>query len=193
MMTKSPSSTLALGKYLLFLPLTLMLLMACEDAEAQEEMDKVVNDLSDEAKFFERIDTVITFDPATLTEDMAIVKTKIYEKVDQMPVFGKCEGYTGRELKDCSSKNLLTFIFEHLKYPKEAIEANQEGLAVTKFVVDTQGRVTDVQLVTEKTTEHAALNEAALATVRQLPDFTPGQHNGKPVSVQIVLPIKFKF
>ncbi|WP_020538216.1 M56 family metallopeptidase [Lewinella cohaerens] len=192
MMTKSPSSTLALGKYLLFLPLTLMLLMACEDAEAQEEMDKVVNDLSDEAKFFERVDTVITFDPATLTEDVAIVKTKIYEKADQMPIFGNCEGYTGQELEDCSGKNLLTFIYENVKYPKEAFEAKQEGLALTKFVVDTQGRVTDIQLITEKTTEHTALNEAALATLRQLPDFTPGQHNGKPVSVQMVMPIKFK-
>ncbi len=192
MMTKSPSSTLALGKYLLFLPLTLMLLLACEDAEAQKEMDKMAHDLSDEAKFFERVDTVTTFDPATSTEDVAIVKTKIYEKVDQMPVFGNCEGLTGREQMDCSNKNLFNFIYESVKYPKEAAAAGQEGLALTKFVVDTQGRVTDVQLITEKTTEHTALNEAALETIRQLPDFTPGQHNGKPVNVQMVMPIKFK-
>lgn len=192
MMTKSPSSTLALGKYLLFLPLTLMLLFTCEDAEAQKEMDKIVQDASDEARFFERVDTVIVFDPATSTEEVSIVKTKIYEKVDQMPVFGKCEGLTGKEQMDCSNKNLFAFIAEFVKYPKEAEAAGLEGLALTKFVVDTQGRVTDVQLVAEKTTEHAALNEAALATIRQLPDFTPGQHNGKPVSVQMVMPIKFK-
>lgn len=192
MMTKSPSSTLALGKYLLFLPLTLMLLFTCEDAEAQKEMDKIVQDASDEANFFERVDTVTVFDPATSTEEVSIVKTKIYEKADQMPVFGKCEGLTGQEQMDCSNKNLFAFIAEFVKYPKEAEAAGLEGLALTKFVVDTQGRVTDVQLVAEKTTEHAALNEAALATIRQLPDFTPGQHNGKPVSVQMVMPIKFK-
>lgn len=193
MMTKSPSSTLALGKYLLFLPLTLLLLLTCEEAGAQPQKKQMTQGLQeDDGRFFERVDTVTVFDPATSTEEVSIVKTKIYEKVDQMPVFGNCEGLTGQEQMDCSNKNLLNFIFEHVKYPKAAMEAKQEGLALTKFIVDPQGRVTNIQLIEEKTTEHAALNEAALETIRQLPGFTPGQHNGKPVYVQMVMPIKFK-
>ena len=192
MMTKSPSSTLALGKYLLFIPLAFLVLMACEDAETQKEISDAIVEVPDEAKFFEQIDTLVTFDPLTSKEDVAIVQTTIYETADQMPVFGACDGYEGNELMSCSNKNLLTYIYENVEYPKEASAAGLEGMALIKFIVDTQGKVTGVQLIKEKTTEHLALNQAALATVNSLPDFRPGQYQGKAVNVQMVIPIKFK-
>lgn len=193
MMTKSPSSTLALGKYLLFLPLTVFLLFACEDAEAQQDIEQTAKEAMGEVEYFERVDTITLFDPDTYEKQVSIVKNRIYEKVAQMPVLGPCDSsLEGKELEACSNQNLFNFIYENVKYPKEALEASQEGLALTKFVVNANGKVTNVQLIKEKTTEHAALNEAALQTVRTLPDFQPGMHEGKAVSVQIVLPIKFK-
>ena len=75
MMTKSPSSFFALGKYLMFLPVLMLVLLACEDAEAQKEVAQKAEQELQEPTYFELVDTVVTFDPATQEEDMAFVKT----------------------------------------------------------------------------------------------------------------------
>jgi TonB family protein len=189
MMTKSPSTSLAMGKYLLFLPLTLLLLFSFENVKAQEGNKPAA---TTEATFFELVDTIVVFDPASSTETVSIVKSKIYKKVDQMPVFGDCDHLSGDDVQLCSQKSLLTFIYKNVEYPQAAKEAGQEGTAIVQFVVDRNGKVTDPQALKGKTTEYAALNEEALRVLRMLPDFKPGMHEGEAVSVQMVMPIKFK-
>lgn len=192
MMTKSPSSLLALGKYVLFFPTLLILLLACEDAEAQQVPNDASQDEQEEPTFFELVDTVVTFDPSSLEEEVSFVKRRIYDNVEQMPIFGNCAGMEGDELQECSDVNLLTFIYQNVKYPKEAFEAKQEGMAVLQLVVNKNGEVINVQTVAEKTTEHQSLNDAALAVIKSLPDFQPGTQDGEPVNVQLVIPIRFK-
>ena len=191
MMTKSPSSVYAAAKYALFLPFLLLLVLACEDQETQDEIKEVVPEESaTEASYFELVDTVVTFDPATNQEDMSLVKRRIYEVVDQMPVFGACADLQGDELMNCSNQNLFAHIYEHVQYPKEAHDAKLEGMALTEFIVDKNGKVTDVRTL-GKSTEHEALNAAARQVVAELPDFRPGQQDGQPVNVKMVLPIRF--
>jgi TonB family protein len=190
MMTKSPSKNSSILKYLLFLPLALLLVFACEETE--QELEETAAVVEDKADFFERIDTVTTFNPADQSESVEVVKTKIYEKPEQMPVFGLCEVSDLEARKECSTRNLLNFIYTHVKYPKEASAAGQEGTVVTSLVVNKDGKVSDIALVKEKTTEYTTLNEEALRVIRQLPDFEPGTQDGKPVNVRMVLPIKFK-
>ena len=108
-----------------------------------------------------------------------------------MPVFGECGDMSGQELKKCSNDNLFTYIYSSVKYPKEAEAAGQEGMALTEFIVNTKGEVTEVAAIAGKTTEHQVLNDAAQAVIRNLPNFKPGMQDGKAVNVKMVMPIRF--
>ena len=57
----------------------------------------------------------------------------------------------------------------------------------TQFVIDKTGKVVDVKVGTK----HKRLESEAKRVVGKIPDFTPGESNGKKVSVKYTLPINF--
>jgi protein TonB len=57
-----------------------------------------------------------------------------------------------------------------------------------QFVVDEQGRVQNPQVTRGV---HKLLDQAALEAVRQM-TFRPGKQRGKPVKVQMSLPVTFR-
>ena len=79
-------------------------------------------------------------------------------------------------------------IMENLVYPEEAKEAGTEGKVFVKFVVNTDGSVSDVSV---KKGIGKSCDEAAMAAVRNT-KFTPAIKGGRKVSVELVLPILFK-
>lgn len=100
---------------------------------------------------------------------------KVYEKVDQMPEFkGGIE-------------KLYEFMGNTLRYPEEAKDV--EGVVFVSFVVNQKGKVEDVNL--EKGINNY-LDKEALRVVNSMPNWTPGKHEGKNVSVKMVLPISYK-
>ncbi len=84
---------------------------------------------------------------------------------------------------------LLGTIAQNLKYPKEAVDSQIEGRVVLQFVVDKQGKVTDIQVLHGMTPE---LDQAAIDVMHTLPAWQPGRQDGKPVNVKYTLPINFK-
>lgn len=102
---------------------------------------------------------------------------KIVTKADKMPEYPG--GFPA----------LIQFIGEKLTYPKSAESKGTEGTVQVGFVVDTHGKVVDITVEKSVSPE---LDEAAKAVVAQLPDWTPGEKDGKKVSVKMVLPVKFE-
>jgi protein TonB len=94
--------------------------------------------------------------------------------VDQMPE------YPG------GNEALQEYISLNLKYPalKEV-----SGKVFVSFVVDKKGKVIDVKV---KNDVDAALAKEAVRLVKSMPLWTPGKLEGKPVNVQLNLPIYFK-
>lgn len=84
---------------------------------------------------------------------------------------------------------LMQFIGSHVQYPKEEKEAGVEGLVVVEFVVEEDGSVGEAAI--EKSVS-PALDAEALRVVNELPNFAPGQSNGKNVRTKMYLPIRFK-
>ncbi|MCB0409595.1 MAG: TonB family protein [Flavobacteriales bacterium] len=100
---------------------------------------------------------------------------KVYDKVDQMPDFkGGIE-------------KLYEFMGSSLKYPEEAKDI--EGVVFVSFVVNSKGKVEKVNL--EKGI-NTYLDNEAMRVVKSMPNWTPGKHDGKDVSVKMVLPISYK-
>lgn len=106
----------------------------------------------------------------------------IYESPDTPPTY---PGHTAALLKDIA-KNCLFPAKELEKAQKAKTDIN--GTVTVRFVVNAQGYVERPQVVRGMS---QAFNEAALAAVKKLKRFTPGQVDGKPVATWITLPVRF--
>ena len=84
--------------------------------------------------------------------------------------------------------NPQRYIAENLRYPAEAIEKGIEGKVYVQFVIDTAGKVTTPKVVRGI---HPLLDAEAIRLINEMPDWMPGQVNGKPVNGSFFLPVNF--
>ena len=114
---------------------------------------------------------------------------EIFLRVEQMPRFRGCsEVRDEREAKTCSERALFGFLKKHLNYPPVAKDNGIEGTVVLTFVVEKDGRISDLTVVRGK---GGGLTEESLRVAGLLPDWQPGRQNGRAVRVKYTLPIKF--
>lgn len=85
-------------------------------------------------------------------------------------------------------KALLGWVADHMQYPQEAIDRNEHGRVIVKFIINEKGQVIEPEIVRSVS---PSLDAEALRVVGTLPDFEPGKVNGKAVSVSYVLPVNF--
>jgi len=105
-----------------------------------------------------------------------VVETKPYTYVEQMPVFpGGVEA-------------LLAYIGKNIKYPAMALRNQVEGKVFIKFVVGADGSVTGAEV---QKGIGAGCDEESLRVIKNLPRFTPGRQNGRPVPVYYTVPVTF--
>ena len=108
--------------------------------------------------------------------DSSAVVGDIYTVVDQPPI--PKGGQTG----------LSEYLMKTVRYPAEAQRANIQGKVIVGFVVTSSGRIANVQV---NQSVGGGCDEEAVRVIKGMPDWTPGQLNGKPVNVQTSLPISF--
>lgn len=82
----------------------------------------------------------------------------------------------------------LKALVDKIKYPKEAKDAGIEGKVFIKAYIDENGNVVGTEILKSVDSE---LDKAAVEAVKSI-EFTPGKLKGKPVKVQVVIPIVFK-
>jgi protein TonB len=75
-----------------------------------------------------------------------------------------------------------------VQYPEFAKKAGIEGRVFVQFVVDEDGNVQNPKVTRGV---HKLLNEEAIRAVKQM-KFKPGKQRGKPVKVQMSLPVTFR-
>ena len=85
-------------------------------------------------------------------------------------------------------KALLSFIRDHLRYPAYESELGIHGKAVIGFVIDENGKVTDVSVVKGVS---KGLDRESVRVIKMLQDFTPGMQSGRTVKVRFIIPIDF--
>lgn len=101
----------------------------------------------------------------------------VYDVVEVMPQ------YPGGQIA------MLKYIMENIKYPKQIMEEGIQGRVTVSFIVEKDGRVSNVRLLRSV---QPALDKEAIRVVKSMPKWTPGKHNGKPVRVRFNLPVMFK-
>jgi protein TonB len=84
---------------------------------------------------------------------------------------------------------LYAFINKNIRYPAQARRMTIEGSVYVSFVVDADGKITDIQVIKGI---GAGCDEEAKRVVGLLPPWKPGKQRGRPVRVRFTLPLKFK-
>ncbi len=83
---------------------------------------------------------------------------------------------------------LRRYVAFNIRYPREAAIGNIQGKVIVMFIVDEEGKVTNVRIGKGV---HYLLDEEAMRIVRNMPNFKPGIEEGKPVKVSYGIPINF--
>lgn len=83
---------------------------------------------------------------------------------------------------------LNTWLQNELVYPEDAKSNGIEGKVMVKFQIAANGKITSAEIVRGA---DAILDNAALETVRKMPDWIPAVKDGKAVAAEMVLPVVY--
>jgi periplasmic protein TonB len=104
------------------------------------------------------------------------VVNRVYVIVEEMPSF---EG---------GIDAMTRFLKKKLKYPAAARRLETQGVVYVQFVVSPNGSITDVEVIKGISRE---CDEEAARVISMMPKWKAGIQNKIPVSVRMVLPIRF--
>lgn len=84
---------------------------------------------------------------------------------------------------------LMQFLGNETKYPTVAKENGTQGKVYVSFVVDKQGLIGEVAIKRGVSSE---LDAEAVRVISSMPNWNPGEMDGKKVKVSYVIPLNFK-
>ena len=84
---------------------------------------------------------------------------------------------------------MAKFIQENFEYPEEARELGEQGTVWIEFVVEKDSLLTNIKVVKSVS---ESLDSECIRVISIMPNWGPGEHAGKPVSVRYTIPIKAK-
>jgi TonB family protein len=101
----------------------------------------------------------------------------VYQVVEQMPEFpGGVEA-------------MMQYVVGNVKYPQDAINEGKSGRVFVSFVVEKDGRVSNVKVMKGIC---ESIDKEAVRVVSSMPRWYAGMHKGEPVRVRYMMPIKFQ-
>ena len=84
---------------------------------------------------------------------------------------------------------MMKYLGDAIVYPAAAITAKVEGTVYLGLTIKADGKVADVKV---QRGVHPDIDTEAVRVVNAMPNWKPGSAHGKPVDVQLTLPIAFK-
>jgi len=86
---------------------------------------------------------------------------------------------------------LQDYLKQAIRYPKKARRKKVEGRVLVSFVVQKDGTITKIQLKEGLNNIDYGLHKEALRVVNTMPNWVPGEVNGKKVAATVTLPFVF--
>ncbi len=85
-------------------------------------------------------------------------------------------------------KGFFEYLYKNIKYPRKAIELKVEGKVFVQFIVNTDGTLTDFEVVKGI---GSGCDLEAVRVLKEADPWNAGKQRGKPVRVRMILPIRF--
>ena len=148
---------------------------------------KVIADLLQVVTNDTKIETSMTFDEfdedAEVFQEVEVVEEEIVDDepfliVETMPTF------QGGDLN-----TFRNWVQSNVRFPQIALENGIQGNVVVKFVVEKDGKLSNIQVLQSP---DKTLSEAAIQVLQKSPKWKPGKQRNKPVRVTYTLPISFQ-
>ena len=120
------------------------------------------------------------FGLTTLSAQKTVVAKKnqqVFDVVEKMPE------YPGGQAA------LFEYLQKNVKYPADAEKKKVEGRVLVTFVVNTDGSITDIEVV-RKT--FPSLDAEAVRVISGMPRWKPGEQKGQKVRVKYTVPLTFR-
>ena len=103
-----------------------------------------------------------------------------YYDCDQRPLF----------LNSADPRQFLQkWVYQYLKYPEAALRNGIQGRVIVDFIIDKEGKVTDVRVVRGVSEE---LDAEAVKVVSASPKWKPGRVNGNKVRTSMTVAVEFR-
>jgi periplasmic protein TonB len=118
-----------------------------------------------------QVDSIDVSKPETLDEP------EIFEFAEMQPE------YPG------GTDSMRFFIAKNLVYPAKAQKDSVQGTVFVRFVVETNGILSNIKIAKSLSKE---CDEEVIRVLKLMPTWKPGMNRMKPVRVLISLPIKFR-
>jgi TonB family protein len=161
MLHTKPSSAGKLIVYAIFLPLVFLFLMANHIGATDDSADLSGKGTNE------------------LTGETFFLENigEVFRTVDEAPTFpgGIVE--------------LNQFLMKNIRYPDEFMEKGIQGRVVCSFIVDSNGTITNVEIVSGL---DPLLDNETLRVIYAMPRWNPGKHQGVAVPVQMNIPVTFR-
>ncbi len=84
---------------------------------------------------------------------------------------------------------MIQFINNERRYPRSAYENAIEGRVLCSFIVEPDGKITNVEVVRGV---DESLDREAMRVIQNMPRWEPGNIGGDKVAVYCLLPIPFR-
>ena len=129
-------------------------------------------------------------EPVTLTEEPKVEEQE--ELPEAVDMYNEPLDY--RVVEDLpqfpgGAIEFMKWLTKNLKYPATAQQRKVQGRVVAQFIVNTDGSVSDIQVVERLSAE---CDREALRVLRMMPKWQPGLMNAKPCRTKVCIPIVFK-
>lgn len=119
-----------------------------------------------------------------------LLASKVSQAQTLEPRFPGCEDKSSAMDKmDCAEMKMLQFIFSNLRYPDAAKAAGVSGSVKAKFTVTVKGEVKNPSILTGL--GHGC-DEEVLRILGMMPPWAPGEENGTPKDMEVVVSVKFQ-
>jgi hypothetical protein len=211
MLQKSKSKTIAKIKYLVILPLMLVMLtvVSCSQENSDniesrdslsEQLDKLLLKIEESEQISrEDQDKLVAVTVAALeksknskvtTKEVRQAKDVPFALIEQVPVFPGCENLgSNDEKKKCMSDKIQEFVNKNFNAGLGK-ELNLKGTnrIIVQFKIDKHGNIVDVR----SRAPHPDLEVEAERVINSLPSMKPGKQGGIEVGVMYSLPIAFQ-
>ena len=120
------------------------------------------------------------FGLTTVSAQKTVVAKKnqqVFDVVEKMPE------YPGGQAA------LFEYLSTNIKYPADAEKQKIEGRVLVTFVVNTDGSITDIEVVKKA---FPSLDAEAVRVISGMPKWTPGEQKGQKVRVKYTVPLNFR-
>jgi periplasmic protein TonB len=146
----------------------------------------IIQIVEDDIDINDEIEIDAEADQETEIEKYEPTQMDVEEQEEEAPIFTVVESMPNFPGGEAAR---IQYLNDNIKYPQMARESGIQGRVFVTFVVEKDGRVTDVKVLRGI---GGGCDEEAIRVIQNMPKWEPGKQRGKPVRVQFNMPILFK-